>query len=259
MVYIDIGNTFVKIASHTGDMTGVMLDSGQADAVDAWYVHLRARHEQLDDIIKILNSEVLAAMPVLACSVVASVRARLEDALADRIYFVDRSVVPEGLLDYDTPETLGMDRFLACYGAWEQSGRGSEVVVVDAGTATTLDLMSADGVFRGGVIAPGLKVMEYGFAQLAPVLPEVPRNIPSQWPPRSTVQAVQWGITGSYLALIRGHLAHYQQEYPNLKLWITGGDAQILTQMRGLSMQYHPNLVFEGLRAWKKAYIDPQT
>ena len=70
MVYIDIGNTFVKIASHTGDMTGNVLDSGQSADMDEWYVHLRARHGKLDDIITILNSEVLAAMPVLACSVV---------------------------------------------------------------------------------------------------------------------------------------------------------------------------------------------
>ena len=157
------------------------------------------------------------------------------------------------------PDTLGMDRFIACYGAWDRSGRNTDVVVVDAGTATTLDLMSADGVFRGGVIAPGLQVMEYGFARLAPALPEVPRTIPSHWPPKSTTQALKWGITGSYLGLIRAHLTHYQHEYPKLKLWITGGDAQILTQMRGLSMHYHPNLVFEGLRAWKQTYIDART
>jgi len=259
VVYIDIGNTFVKIASHTGDMTGNVLDSGQSADMDEWYVHLRARHGKLDDIITILNSEVLAAMPVLACSVVPSVRTRLEQALPDRIYFIDRSMIPAALLDYETPDTLGMDRFIACYGAWDRSGRNTDVVVVDAGTATTLDLMSADGVFRGGVIAPGLQVMEYGFARLAPALPEVPRTIPSHWPPKSTTQALKWGITGSYLGLIRAHLTHYQHEYPKLKLWITGGDAQILTQMRGLSMHYHPNLVFEGLRAWKQTYIDART
>jgi type III pantothenate kinase len=250
MLYLDIGNSAVKVASKISDING---DKGSdlysVPAGDDWYVHLRAGHNQIDHVFSILESELLESQSIIACSVVGALTSLFKKKLKSRIKFVTIQDFPIGRVDYDTPETLGVDRVLACLGALALCSR-NDVIVVDAGTAVTIDLMDKDGVFRGGVIAPGLSLFEKGLMEFAPELPQVPRSVPSQWPPKSTVQAVQWGLTGLYLQTITEFVGRFQQTHPEAQIWITGGDAQVLTQIRRFKLQYHPNLVFEGLHAF---------
>ncbi|MCC5926199.1 MAG: type III pantothenate kinase [Bacteroidetes bacterium] len=252
MIYLDVGNSFIKMASHAGDITGDEAGLHQNET-ENWIVHLRAPHADLNKVLSLLNTELLTQMPVMACSVVESVSEALRNALGSRITFARREWIPDSLLDYHSPDTLGMDRFMACLGAWSLSKRES-VIVIDAGTATTIDLMTGEGVFRGGVIMPGIKLFEQGLQHFAPALPKVPRELPSQWPPKSTVQALQWGITGSYLEAVKAHVSAMQQD--SARIWITGGDADVLAQIRNVELHYHPNLVFEGLRAWVNHQAD---
>lgn len=250
MIYLDAGNSFIKIATHTGDIVD---DSGTLiqENFDNWMVHLRARHADIEKVISLLQTEILTSMPILACSVVVDVQRRLEEALGSRIQFLSHNKILPGTLDYKTVDTLGMDRYLACLGAWSLS-KGNAVIVVDAGTATTIDWMNNEGVFKGGVITPGLSVFEKGLREFAPALPEVPRSIPSEWPPRSTREALQWGIAGSYVEMVKAHIHRFADKSESCSIWITGGDAEILAQIREYQIQYHPNLVFEGLRAWQQ-------
>jgi len=255
MLYLDIGNSAIKLASKISDITGeAAVDLLSATPGEEWHVHLRARHSQVDEVFSILQSELLESQPVIACSVVGSLTERFREKLGMKITFISVQDFPEGKIDYNTAETLGVDRVLACLGAHTLAGNNN-VIVIDAGTAVTIDLMDQAGVFRGGVIAPGLALLEKGLIEFAPALPQVPRGVPEQWPPKSTVQAVQWGVTGSYLQFVTGFVDRFRQTYPQAQLWITGGDAQVLTQLRNIDLQYHPNLVFEGLHAFKEAFV----
>jgi type III pantothenate kinase len=249
MIYLDAGNSFIKLASHAGDITGDDVGLHQ-DTSQSWIVHLRARHADVQKVVSLLNTELFSEMPVTGCSVVDSLTNQFQDILGSRMQFVHRGMIDRAQLDYQTPESLGMDRFLACLGAAWLS-RGEDVVVIDAGTATTIDVMSADGVFRGGVIMPGINLMERGLNEYAPALPEVTRELPFQWPPKSTKEALQWGITGSYLEAVKAHINRLRKD--KSRVWITGGDADVLAQIREFELNYHPNLVFEGLRAWIKS------
>lgn len=248
MLYIDIGNSFIKIASHVDDIVDDLAPIPASNGGN-WVTQLRARHDQIDDIISLLNTEMIKMMPVLACSVVENISELLKQKLGKRIRFVQVSNFPAEILNYDTPQTLGIDRFLACLGAKLLSG-SSAVLVIDAGTATTIDLMDANGVFQGGVITAGLGIFEAGLRNHAPALPEVEREIPSTWPPRNTMQALQWGIAGTYTDLVKAHVERFQKDWPDAQIWVTGGDAPTLAQIRSLKLHYHPNLVLEGLRAW---------
>jgi type III pantothenate kinase len=238
-VYIDIGNSFIKIAQF---------------ADGEWQILLRARHDQIDDVMALLGPLVENEHPIMGCSVVKHLGEKLETRFGKAVKFVTVDDFHNKRIDYDTPETLGTDRFLACLGAHGLSGY-HPVVVIDAGTATTIDFMDSKGVFKGGVIAPGLSIFEQGLHQHAPALPKVKRNVPPDYPPKSTEDALRWGIVGSYLSMIRSHIDRFREVDPDSQVWITGGDAEVLSQMRDIRMQYHPNLVFEGLRAWEKAKL----
>jgi type III pantothenate kinase len=231
MRYIDIGNSFIKIASHDGN---------------EWKVMIRAPHSQLKDVLELVKFQIDGGMSFLACSVVKKLAEAFNDQFGNKIRFVEKSDISSNELNYKTPETLGMDRFVACYGAHKLAG--SSVIVVDAGTATTIDLMDDQGVFHGGVIAPGIALMENAISDYAPSLPKVDRSLPEEFPPKSTKEALMWGITGSYLSSVKAHLIELRKIHKEAHIWITGGDAEVLMQLKDLKFSYHPNLVFEGLR-----------
>lgn len=231
LMYIDIGNSFVKIAAHDGE---------------SWIVKLRASHTQLNDVMAWIKLHTDSGTKFIAASVVERISASIKQEFSESVRFIEKDDISSDKLDYLTPETLGIDRYIACVGAYKISN--TPVIVVDAGTAVTIDLMDAEGVFKGGVIAPGIELLEKGLLAHAPSLPQVERSLPGDFPPKSTTDALRWGISGSYLAFIRNHIEKMRSEEPGALIWITGGDVDILMQLTGLKLNYHPNLVFEGLR-----------
>jgi type III pantothenate kinase len=234
MLYLDAGNSLIKVAEF---------------AEGEWSMKLRVPNSQLNEAESWLLGMVSSGWSFIGCSVVKDSTDHLDRLLTSKIKWITVEQVPTELIDYSTPETLGMDRFLACFGAWSHA-QGHSVIVVDAGTATTIDFMDSTGVFRGGVIAPGIGALEHGLRTHAPALPEVARIRPAIWPAKSTREAVQWGLTGSYQSLVRDHVQRFLVDDPQAKLWISGGDAELLMNLGGLYTYYHPNLVFEGLRTF---------
>ena len=113
-------------------------------------------------------------------------------------------------LDYDTPETLGMDRVAAVVGARQMAPDGA-LLVVDAGSCITIDLLDENDHYRGGAILPGIH-MRLG-------LVDTPTT------GRSTRESIVAGVCSACLFEIQGFINHHQQSHPSLKLFLTGGDA----------------------------------
>jgi type III pantothenate kinase len=189
--------------------------------------------------------------------VVGSVSKRWEQWLQEKakrenidIRFLQVRDVPKKYLNYDTPETLGIDRLLAAWGAWVQMSSPTPVIVIDAGTACTIDLMSDTGTFNGGVIAPGIRMLETGFRIETPDLPHIQeRTLPGRWPGKSTAESLQWGIAGSFQAIIAGHLEHYlEQSLEEPQIWVTGGDARTVVDLLAkFNLRYDEALIFKGM------------
>lgn len=232
MLYIDVGNSLIKVAEF---------------ADDEWSLKLRVPHDKIEDALVWMGMLAKTGESFRMCSVVTGIAQKISSELGKSIEHVTLKQIPEDMLDYNTPLTLGLDRVLACYGAWKLSNN-KPVIVVDAGTATTIDFMDQKGTFRGGVIAPGIAAMEHGLRNHAPSLPVVDRVRPAVWPPKSTTEALQWGITGSFQNLVRDHVQRFLSDDPDSVIWLSGGDAAILMNLGGKMTHYHPNLVFEGLR-----------
>lgn len=167
-------------------------------------------------------------------------------------------------LDVEQPETVGIDRLLTSLAARRLCGDGQPIVVVDAGTATTVNLTTSDGVFRGGAILPGLRLSAHAMHDYTARLPLI--NADELFPPRedrpdaplpgrSTVDAMKaglfWGQVGAVRTiadqLLQSASRLYGDECPGLVVMTGGGGRQIVSQMHGAI--YVDCLTLHGLAA----------
>lgn len=159
---------------------------------------------------------------------------------------------------YGDPGQLGIDRWLALCAAHARAP-GQAVCVVDAGTATTLDVVLADGAHQGGLILPGLALMEGALRRETGDLDRLARQpgmgataATGQQPPpflgRDTAQAIRLGALRATAGLVGAALAQLQREAgAPVRLVLTGGDAQRLLPYLGQPAEYRPTLVLDGL------------
>lgn len=131
---------------------------------------------------------------------------------------------------YATPHTLGADRLAGAVAA-ARLRPGQHTVVVDAGTALKFDLVTADGIYHGGSIAPGLRMRLQALHTFTGRLPLV--DLPAageavQLIGDSTASCLLSGVLRGTAAEVRGLIAEYNLLYPNLGIILTGGDAAYL-------------------------------
>ncbi len=155
------------------------------------------------------------------------------------------SSIPASRMDYETPFTLGADRWLACAGAWLLSRQA--VVVCTAGTALTIDLMDQHGVFRGGVIMPGIDAIEAAAHQTANRLPIGDVLNPVSIPARSTDDSVDAGARYMLQAALQAIIEQYENSFGMLRVWVAGGRVQALTELIGRDVRTDSYLVFRGM------------
>lgn len=149
---------------------------------------------------------------------------------------------------YDEPERLGMDRWLAVLGAYQLTRQAC--LVIDLGTAVTLDLVTAQGEHLGGFITPGLPMLRAQLVQqtrrVRYSVQEASEALESFLPGRNTGQAVERGC----LLMLRAYIEHQIQEAaqqlgPEFSILATGGDVGIIADLAKVTCV--PDLVFKGL------------
>ena len=149
-------------------------------------------------------------------------------------------------LDYETPHTLGADRWVGALAAHRQFGRS---IVVDCGSATTVNLVDSDGTFRGGAIAPGLRALLAGLAATTPALPVPDLDAEPVVPPRATQAAVDAGVLLGYCGLVERLVADTIRALRGpATVVVTGGNAARLLRGSRLRVQHVPDLVHRGLQ-----------
>ncbi|MEN8227071.1 MAG: type III pantothenate kinase [Bacteroidota bacterium] len=148
---------------------------------------------------------------------------------------------------YRTPDTLGYDRIAAAVGAYTICP-GKNVLVIDAGTAITYDIVTSKGEFLGGNISTGLEIRFKSLNKYTNRLPHLER--PNEKPPllgSSTREAIQSGIVNGLLFEIDGFIDAIRQNYPKLKVVLTGGDAKYFVGKLKSSIFVDLNLNLIGL------------
>lgn len=149
---------------------------------------------------------------------------------------------------YRTPLTLGVDRLANATGAWRMFP-GRPALAIDLGTCITYDLVDPAGVYRGGAIAPGLRMRLRAMNAYSARLPLMgPVAAPEPWghdTGSSLTSGAQWGV----LFELQGFIDRARHEFPGTAVVLTGGDALWFTRALKSGIFAHPSLTLEGLHA----------
>lgn len=190
---------------------------------------------------------------------VTGVHPQHRDALAD--WLVRRGHQVTVLADWqqlpisvavDRPEKVGIDRLLNAVAFKHKSRREVPGILVDAGSAVTVDWVDGSGTFHGGAIFPGLRLMSQGLHAYTAKLPlvEVAEPAPPV-PGRNTTAAIRagvyWAVVGGIRALVQQTAEHIPaHRYPDV--YLTGGDAVRLAPALDRAIHVWPEMTLEGVR-----------
>ncbi|MGB9835436.1 MAG: type III pantothenate kinase [Candidatus Saccharicenans sp.] len=148
---------------------------------------------------------------------------------------------------YENPAEVGADRIVGAVAAFEKYG--GPCLVVDFGTATTFDAISAKGEYLGGAIAPGVLISAEALYLRTAKLPRIEVRKPRNAIGRSTVTSMQSGLYFGYVGLVNNIIAEMSRELQaKPKVIATGGLAEMVVEDIKSIDCVEPNLVLEGLR-----------
>ena len=147
----------------------------------------------------------------------------------------------------DKPSEAGADRIVNTAAAYRLYG--GPACIVDFGTATTFDALSAEGEYLGGAIAPGIGIASDALFQRAAKLPKVDLKPPPAPIGKNTIHAMQSGLLYGYVGLIEGMVARFRKELgPEMKVIATGGLAELFAQETDVIEIVAPWLMLDGLQ-----------
>jgi type III pantothenate kinase len=146
------------------------------------------------------------------------------------------------------PSEVGADRLVNAVGA-HGSYPGKPLIVIDSGTATTFDVVGADGSFEGGIIAPGINLSMKALHEAAAKLPRVAIQKPDHVIGRDTVAAMQSGVFWGYIDLIDGLVERVKAEYGHpMTVIATGGVASLFEGAAQNIDHFDGDITIKGLR-----------
>ena len=253
VLLVDLGNTRIKCVLRTGARLGRM----QAQASAAWrgpagLGHRGSRSSQVSRVI---------AVSVASAAVERAFTRQVRTTLGCQVEFVRSERRVAGITNaYRDVWRLGSDRWVAMLGARHLFTPRKAVLVVDIGTAMTIDLVSAAGQHRGGQIIPGPDLMIASLLRDTSGIARRATRGGSRRTPRfarDTRSALQSGACGAVVGAIEVALRRAVRELgARPELVVTGGAASDLRRMLPTPHHWVPNLVLRGLAVWADANAD---
>jgi type III pantothenate kinase len=243
LLVVDVGNTNIVLGIYRDD-----------ELMHSW--RLATARERTADEYGILTKQLVHGFnDELEGAVVCSVVPPLNGAISAMIHqyfgvealFVEPGVKTGIAIHVDNPQEVGADRIVNCVAAFERYG--GPTIIVDFGTATTFDVVTADAEYVGGAIAPGLNISAEALFARAARLTRVDIKRPASVIGTNTIVNMQSGIYFGYLGLVDGILARMKRELPPLKKVVaTGGLATLFEQDSEHIDEIDPDLTLKGLK-----------
>jgi type III pantothenate kinase len=251
---IDIGNTNVTMGVYEGERLRA-----------TWRV--ATVHDRMPDEYGILLAQLLTHRGIAPAAITGVAIASVVPTLTGIFREVSRSylnqdplVVDTGVktgvrIRYENPREVGADRVVDC--AAVKVKYGGPACVVDFGTATTFDAITADGDYLGGAIAPGIGIAAEALFSRASKLYRVEIAPPAKAIGTNTAMAMQSGIFYGYVGLVEGMVARFRRELegdaerdagPQMKVIATGGLAERVARETPVIQHVDPWLTLDGLR-----------
>jgi type III pantothenate kinase len=258
LLAIDVGNTHTVLGVFKNDslLDEWRMASAPARAEKELWVHVRTFLKSIGSPPKEIRGVVISSVvPRLTGSWRSVARKRLKK----------EPVVVSGDMDagikvlYADPSKLGPDRL--CHAVAAYAKFGGPVIVVDFGTATTYDVISAKGEYLGGLIAPGIETSARTLHRRTGMLPAVELQFPESVIATNTAAAMQSGILYGAVDAAEGIVRRIMQEVGgNPKVIATGGYAGLVSGKSEMFRTIEPSLVLDGARLiYERAYSSFKT
>jgi len=246
LLAIDIGNTNIVVGVFDGEKLKATWRLGTD-------VH-KLEDEYAALLLELLSMKGLAFADIDDAIISSSVPPLVTvfEELCRRYFEVTTMVVGPGIktsvrISIENPREVGADRVVNVAAAHRLYG--GPLIVIDFGTATTLDAVSEEGDYLGGAIAPGIVISSEALFEHAAKLPRVELVRPPKAIGRNSVSAMQSGIIFGYVGLIEGLVARMQKELGGTaKVIATGGLANIIASETGVVDAVELDLTLVGLR-----------
>ena len=229
---IDIGNTSVKFAVYDDDK---MIMFQRKNSPETEYI-----------------TEIIKKYPEISSTVLSSVRDypdEIDKLLTKHCYYLllnGKTPLPY-TNNYATPETLGKDRIAAVAAAVKQFPE-ENVLVIDAGTSITYDLVTKDGIYHGGGISPGIMMRFKALNTFTNKLPLITKVDDTPLIGNTTEGSIMSGVLNGVVAEVQGIIVNYKQHFKNLRIIISGGDYKYFDKKLKNSIFATPNIVMQGLK-----------
>ena len=246
LLALDIGNTNITLGVFAGERLAATwrLSTDHAKMPDEYSV-------TLTQLLRLRGLTVNDVDSVALCSVVPPLTPTFVE-LCRGFFGLEPLVVGAGTrtgirILYDNPRDVGADRIVDAAAAMKLYG--GPVIVVDMGTATVFDAVTADGDYLGGAIVTGMTIAHDALFSNTSQLRRVELVSPETAIGRNTVHAIQSGIVLGYADLVRGMVARFDRELGGgAKVVATGGMAHIIEKEAGVFDDVNPDLTLTGLR-----------
>ncbi|MBN2232489.1 MAG: type III pantothenate kinase [Deltaproteobacteria bacterium] len=245
ILVVDVGNTHTVLGLFEG-----------REMVDNWRIatHISRTEDEYGILLKdllLFSGISLGQVSGMVVSCVVPPMVVALEGLARKYLGVKPMVIGPGVktgmpIQLENPREVGADRIVnavEAYETWRQA-----LIVIDFGTATTFDCVSARGEYLGGVIAPGLQISTEALFQRASKLPRVELVQPPAVIGRNTVQSMQSGIVNGYISLVEGLVARLATELgDDPRVIATGGLAPLIGPLTEAIHEVDELLTLKGL------------
>lgn len=255
LLAVDIGNSNVTLALHNGDHWAVnyRISTDKSREADEYAALLLPLITEFGIKLSEIHTVVLGSVVPEATKHFGIFAACYLQA---ELIIADAKDIPAHILQIKTkqPELVGADRWLNVLAAKSFYFDGTKpIVVVDCGTAITFDVLDKQGDFIGGVITPGLSVLQTALKNRITSLPEPKFNQSCKVIGDCTQSALQSGLTGSFFGILKGILKDISDELGEEPVVVgTGGTINILESTKDIFQIRQGFLTLEGLRIFAR-------
>ena len=247
LLAFDIGNTNTVVGLFDGGKLAAHWRFTTERNRTADELRLTSRSLLAENDVAPANVEGIAVASVVP-SINEPLRKGLEPLAAGRIRFLTHETSPIELR-VDEPWSVGADRIANSFAGYRL--HGGPILVIDFGTATTFDLVSQDGAFLGGAIAPEMHLTARALIDRAAQLPSVALDVPQTVIGKTTAENIRAGVVFGFLDLVEGLIARFRSEVSqDLKVLATGGKGELFHQRLDAIDLYNPYLTLVGLLEW---------
>ena len=229
---VDIGNTRIKGAVFEGNTQ-----------IDTFFFTKKDFQKKIENILK--THQKITHLVVASVGDVEK-ESFLEFKKELKVHFISHKDPFPFFNDYETPQTLGIDRMVLAAGAIFKFPNQNRLVI-DAGTCVTFDFIDDENRYHGGAIAPGLRLRYESLHNFTAKLPLLTLESPKDLIGKSTSESIHSGVVNGLVYEIDGFIDEYRARYSNFIIILTGGDTDFLAKRLKNTIFANSNFLLESL------------